>query len=251
MKWRVNGTRRFGSFHGFPQSIGSPGALTIWMEKPGILGRIQMERFIPVKDLPSVVMTIFLLLPNWPGNFCTINLSTTTSARLFPRKQHAKRKMAAWNIDSWLFQTVYSCDRCCFRFSSPLQSRSLFSASFQTFCLIEYAKIWTVLQSRGQGGKFPNFFLVCRHTLLPTVHMLLQKQVPIQCAQPVIVVLSEMIERINVEKCTKIWTSGSLPLPPPSFPFHPFHVPPSVRSVILPPWYRLFITAVVCKCLGN
>ena len=136
-------------------------------------------------------------------------------------------------------------------FSSPLQSRSLFSASFQTFCLIEYAKIWTVLQSRGQGGKFPNFFLVCRHTLLPTVHMLLQKQVPIQCAQPVIVVLSEMIERINVEKCTKIWTSGSLPLSPPSFPFHPFHVPPSVRSVILPPWYRLFITAVVCKCLGN
>ena len=158
MKWRVNGTRRFGSFHGFPQNIGSPGALTIWMEKPGILGRIQMERFIPVKDLPSVVMTIFLLLPNWPGNFCTINLSTTTSARLFPRKQHAKRKMAAWNIDSWLFQTVYSCDRCCFRFSSPLQSRSLFSASFQTFCLIEYAKIRTVLQSRGQGGKFPNFF---------------------------------------------------------------------------------------------
>ena len=28
MKWRVNGTRRFGSFHVFPQNIGSPGALT-------------------------------------------------------------------------------------------------------------------------------------------------------------------------------------------------------------------------------
>lgn len=61
-----------------------------------------MERLIPVEYLPSVVLTIFLLLPNWPGNFCTINLSTTTSARLFPRKQHAKRKMAAWNDESFL-----------------------------------------------------------------------------------------------------------------------------------------------------